>query len=350
MERVAQRTKAAIRQVARRKARQDAHTKGSESWERAQSFQRQRRNQTDLIQEARQNRKEDWERGLLAPRRDVGLKRDSYGTLSIYNIQAPEKNPEERLDWWPITEQDRVVVIRGREKGKIGIVSSVYKDSVTITIRGMNTVEVKVPEWMQRQNEHQDSVVPVPYAIPLSDVRLIYPLPHPETGVPRDVVIDRLVPVKRVLDKKTRKLSDGQRMIAGTNIIIPWQVEEKPEAETHEADTDLLSTEERTFRPVLLEPPMPLSVIDELRNKYSKFRTRHDWDYVRDKDLEELKAEKRKELAEKMKTPKQQMRDLKIKEGEAAREKELSNEQLAMIGQVIAAQQAKVRGTVAGLS
>lgn len=44
-------------------------------------------------------------------------------------------------------------------------------------------------------------------------------------------------------------------------------------------DTVRFEVESRTWTPTLLRAPMPGSVIDELRNKYSRFRTRHDAGY-----------------------------------------------------------------------
>lgn len=347
MQKVIQRTEAAIRQASRRRARTKDHTAKSESWERNSNTQRQRKHHNELIRQARRNRKEDWEAGLLAPRRDVGDKAITYGAVDIYNMQAPDKDPEDRPKWFHIREADRVVVIRGRDKGKIGSVTSVDKEKVAVCVRGMNLADVVVPEWMQQEDNDSRPIVAFAMAMPLRDVKLVFPLPDPETGIPRDVIIDRLVPINRTMDRDKRELTDGDRLIPGTNTIIPWPPKEEPDPEDRDDDTLRITVAEQTVRPVLLQPPMPLTVIDELRNKYSNFRTRHDWDYTRKKELEELKVEKRKELGRKMMTPMQQMRELKVRQGEEERQQELSEDQLARIGEVIAAEQAKVRGRVA---
>lgn len=350
MEKVISRTTAAIRQASRRREKALTVKARGESWERNQTLQRQRKQQHKLVLEARHNRKIDWESGLLAPRRDVGDQKDTYGSISIYNVNPPEKEPKDRPKWMYIAGQDRVAVIRGRERGRIATVSQVDKESGTVALAGVEMVDVAVPQWMQEEENMTSHVQSVPYKMPLENVRLVFALPDPKTGVPRDVIIDRVVPVNRKWNKETREFSDGDRLIPGTNTLVPWPELEKPEHEDNDIDTLRITVEEQTFRPYLLSPPMPESVIDELRNKYSKFRTRHDWAFQRERELEALKVEKRKELGDKMRTPKQQMRDLKVQEGVAARERELSEAQLAKIGEVIAAEQVKVRGTVAGLS
>lgn len=60
-----------------------------------------------------------------------------------------------------------------------------------------------------------------------------------------------------------------------------------------EMDTSRVDVEASTFVASLGEPPMPSTVIDELRNKYSKFRTRHDPEYLRQKMLEDYQKEYR---------------------------------------------------------
>ena len=52
----------------------------------------------------------------------------------------------------------------------------------------------------------------------------------------------------------------------------------KPPAKSEVSDGDTLrfEVEEKTWTPTLLRAPMPDGVIDELRNKYSRFRTRHE--------------------------------------------------------------------------
>jgi large subunit ribosomal protein L24 len=258
--------------------------------------------------------------------------------MSIWNNTRPELNPEERPKFWHILEGDRVVITRGRERGKIGVVESLMKESASVRVKDLNQVDVHMPDWMkQRQGETRD-VITITQPIPIQDVKLVYPLPHPETGVYRDVIIDRVVQVGRDRTYPEKKVAD--RAIAGTTTIIPWPVAGEEEFEDFEDDTPRISVDTPTYLPHLLRQPMPASVIDELRNKYSKFRTRHDYDYRVKKEAEDAKLEGRKGLIKTMRTPLQELADLRAKQ-KAAEKKSLTPEQLAKIGEVIAKEQAR---------
>lgn len=118
--------------------------------------------------------------------------------------------------------------------------------------------------------------------------------------------------------------------------MIPWpKTEDKPEPETHDDDTFRINVDERTDRPYLLQPPMPPSVIDELRNKYSVFRDRHDDWYEASKIAEDRAQEQKKLLARMVSTPMMELREKKRQE-KLTNESDLSEDQLAKIGQVMA--------------
>ncbi|KAK5127525.1 hypothetical protein LTR85_006864 [Meristemomyces frigidus] len=345
MQKIAQRTERATRNAAGKLAKARQHQKNAESWERYQGLVRTQRAAAQNVRDARKNRREDWEAGALAPRRDAGEQRETYGATSMYNLHAPELEPRKQPKWMHISEGDRVVVMRGREKGKIGVVDDVSKERGTVRIKGINVVDVIVPEWMNKEDNTTGIVQSTAKPMPLADVKLVYPLPDPETGIPRDVIIDRLLHVNYYYDKNKREWTDGDRLIPGTNTLIPWPEKAEPQYEDHEDDTLRITVEEQTFRPFLLHPPMPLSVIDELRNKYSKFRTRHDWEFIEQKELEDAKVEQRKELAKGMRTPLQELADVRKKQKEEA-DRELTEEQLARIGEVVAAERARATGAI----
>lgn len=87
------------------------------------------------------------------------------------------------------------------------------------------------------------------------------------------------------------KLPRFSRYIAGLDIEIPWPAEEPPHAEVAECDTRGNEVADVSWVPSMDESPFPSSVIDELRNKYSRFRTRHDPEYVKEKVMEEYRQE-----------------------------------------------------------
>lgn len=92
------------------------------------------------IRAARTARREDWELGPLAPRRDVGDSAESYGTVHPRRISGIEVPKSMRTKYWTIVEQDRVVILMGRDKGKIGVVTDTDRDAETVTVRGFNLV------------------------------------------------------------------------------------------------------------------------------------------------------------------------------------------------------------------
>lgn len=153
----------------------------------------------------------------------------------------------------------------------------------------------------------------------------------------RDVVIKELRrnknPPKRSTDSRPR------RYIAGLDppTMIPYPEKEPEEFEDNDIDTLRIEVEERTWVPTLRRPPMPPSIIDELRNKYSKFRDRHDDSFIAKKLREdEEAAEKKKTSAKKMMTPLKELHRKERAEKKARGKPQLSEETLQKIGEVMA--------------
>lgn len=85
----------------------------------------------------------------LAPKRDVGSKVDTYGSIGAEFIETPamrRKDVLEILDKWGgkkhlnVREGDRVVVIEGPDRMKIGKVQKVDKQKAEVTCEGLNMV------------------------------------------------------------------------------------------------------------------------------------------------------------------------------------------------------------------
>ena len=96
------------------------------------------------IYAARTARREDWLLGPLAPRRDVGDHKETYGTVESVRLRAVEqaKGAEK---WYGIREGDRVCVVQGsRDKGKIGRVREVRVRSGECVIEGVNRVSFTI--------------------------------------------------------------------------------------------------------------------------------------------------------------------------------------------------------------
>ena len=339
MQRVIQRSAAAKRNADRRIQKMVEHHEKGKGWSRRQEAQRIRKYNHSLIKDARLARQEDWARGALAPRRDVGDKAATYGSVDIFHMNFSERQEANKPKWNHIVAGDRVAVVKGRDKGKIGLVDNVDSDRGAVNIQGINMGDINIPDWAQQESNvepRSTRAFPVPY----ENIRLVYPLPDEETGIPQDVIIDRLERVNEQWDDVKRVWDKGERAIPGTSTLIPWPEVMPPEEIDHEDDTLRISVEEETFRPHLMFPPMPTSVIDELRSKYSKFRTRHDLEFVQKMEAKDAREEKREELIKGVRTPLQELADMRAKQ-KAAAEKQLTDEQLAKIGEVISAERVK---------
>jgi large subunit ribosomal protein L24 len=106
--------------------------------------------------------REDYLLGPLRPNRAFGQYGEKYGLMTSDMLRRPNipvkvhkqrREIQEKKGWeveyplvvgdkkyFPIVEGDRVVVMKGREKGKIGVVSDVIEPSHEVVIQGINTV------------------------------------------------------------------------------------------------------------------------------------------------------------------------------------------------------------------
>lgn len=205
-----------------------------------------------------------------------------------------------------------------------------------LTLR-LSKADVRTPDYMLLKDPEKLRWRPFPIPIPLSHVRLVAPLPHPDTGVRRDVVIKELQ-LRKTNSAQRRGKERLSRFIAGVEprIQIPYPATQRQEHDEHDGDTTAMEVEDRTWWPTLSEPPMPRGLIDELRNKYGKFRTRHEEEWVEEKERRERmekESVERKKLQ--MMTPMEELRLKRTLEKEARGEPKLSDEVLARIGEVM---------------
>lgn len=171
--------------------------------------------------------------------------------------------------------------------------------------------------------------------IPISGVRLVHPIRDPKTGITKDVIINQLKHGKFFHDRLTGK-AQWSRYVPGLNVFIPWPAKGDKDVVDHPSDTLRIDVEARTFVPTLFRAPMPETVIDELRGKYSRFRTRHEPEYIEAKEAAEQSKKDRVKLMDSMRSPLQELhraeRERKKKKGKPR----LSVEMLEEIGKVIA--------------
>ncbi|KAI9811937.1 MAG: hypothetical protein M1826_003009 [Phylliscum demangeonii] len=256
------------------------------------------------VRQARIARREDYELGPLAPRRDVGDLKDTYAAMDPRRTRGFIIAEEERKEAQPIVTGDRVVLIQGRDKGRIGQVRSVDKQRHECVVAGLNQADVAVPPWLRTgQGAESSPVQTIEIPIPLPDLRLVHTLADETTGARRDVIVQH-VTMKDIWFDRHLGINQRHRLITGTTIKIPWPARKPTVHEEHAADTRRADVERVTWVPKLAAPPIPPGVIDELRGKYSKFRDRHDEDYIARKVAEdEEAAAKKRALADAAMTP-----------------------------------------------
>ena len=140
MQAVLGRTTAAKRQAARRIAKERNKRLSNEKRTAINENHQLARMRAGIAKEARIRRKQDWELGPLAPRRDVGQSAETYGTSDQRLMQLPSVLQKNRTSRWLIKEGDRVVIVKGRDQGQIGNVTSINKASESVVVEGLNLV------------------------------------------------------------------------------------------------------------------------------------------------------------------------------------------------------------------
>lgn len=198
----------------------------------------------------------------------------------------------------------------------------------------MQQSNVRAPSYMKEPGQPANYTLEFP--LPVSSVRLVYPVQDASTGITKDVIVNQLISTEYVRDRVTGK-ERWSRMVPGLNMTIPWPVKPPKEIAEHPIDTLRIAVEQRTFVPTLLRPPMPEAVLDELRNKYSRFRTRHEPEYIAAKEFEATAAKDRDaQLMETIRTPLQELHRQERAEKKKKGKPRLTVEMLEEIGKVIA--------------
>lgn len=115
--------------------------------------------------DARRARKEDWEMGPLAPKRDLGF--NNYGALqenmrtdwSNQGMNGPRPELVEKRCAWAggsrqlnLAPRDRVVIMDGPDKGKIDYIKAVQPETGSVTLENHHRVsmliERKAYHWL----------------------------------------------------------------------------------------------------------------------------------------------------------------------------------------------------------
>ncbi|KAI1245522.1 hypothetical protein MGN70_012412 [Eutypa lata] len=343
MKKIMQRVGTAERVAAKRKKLKDTRYFKAGKKQQSQDVRGQLSTAEADYQQAKQAVRDGWELGPLAPREDVGEWAGARGAIhearfrSYATLTLAMRN--ERCAWaggaynLNLAVGDRVVLLDGPDKGKIGNITTVMPETAEVTVDGLNKSNMRIGPDIRGAED--PPAVNMEMSLPISAIRLVHPLTDPATGVTRDVIINQLEHRGLVFDRVSGKRS-WSRVVPGLNVSIPWPAKAAQEKKDHAGDTLRIDVEARTFVPTLLRPPMPAQVIDELRGRYSRFRTRHEPEYLARLEAEARAKEDRRKLIESMRTPLQefhrQERANKKKKGKPR----LTVEMLERIGEVIA--------------
>ncbi|KAL4944238.1 hypothetical protein BDV06DRAFT_187888 [Aspergillus oleicola] len=292
MQKIVRRTAQARNQAQRKAIRATKSAERSEVRESLRQKFAWQRHHVDNIRAERLQRREDWMKGPLAPQRDAGFEEKSYGALNPQAMRPPPIPKNLRRKYINFAPGDRVCLMKGRDKGKIDVVTRVDEETETLTVKDLNMADVYFPEWLNAAYGNNTPFQTISLPVPLDDVRLVAALDDPSTGQTRDVLVEHIYGGGPTVEHDYGvELPKHTRYIAGEDIEIPWPRADKPNVKDEEWDTLRMEVETPTWVPSLHEPPFPSSVLDELRNKFSAYRTRHDPEYVEEKRMEDLKRE-----------------------------------------------------------
>jgi large subunit ribosomal protein L24 len=142
--------------------------------------------------------------------------------------------------------------------------------------------------------------------LPMADVRLVCEFKG------RDVILENML-LRASWDRRENK-PIVKRYMPGLEELLPGHRPEESEDYSNEPagpdDTLRITTEEVTFLPTLIQMPTPDTVIDELRNKYSKFRIRHEDAYIKKMKKKVEEEQNKQNRVKLMQTPRDRLNNL----------------------------------------
>ncbi|KKA27449.1 hypothetical protein TD95_004692 [Thielaviopsis punctulata] len=356
MDKIARRThlaqRHAIRRIAKKYERKDAEARVNTRRQAVEATREVLDNRKLAIAQSRAL----WKQGPLAPNMQSV---PTYGVvnhplrLDNREVKLRDDIVKERCQWagglryLSLALGDKVVFVEGPMKGKMDTIMEISPETGSVRLSNFK-YRTRVPAFIEKLYKNETAFNPEMDsnpAIPISAIRLVHPIVDAKTGIARDVIVDTIQPANIRRDDITGT-TEWDRVIPGLNVILPWPPKERPENPLYAADTARTDIALETFVPTLLRPPMPASLIDELRGKFSVFRTRHEEWYVAKKEAEEAERKARRALGPNktpvdasMLSPEMEASKARKAERKARGQPELSEEMLAKIGEIMAKNQ-----------
>lgn len=182
---------------ARKKRQEIGHDRYEAKQTRIQQNKWAHENIKQVRRQALKNVKEDWNLGSLRPNRAVGADADVYGALGKNYLADKPRIPEQMVKYnnetaakrglelryplivddkkyFHIAKEDRVVVIEGREKGKVGFVEEILPRTHEVIVKGVN-LQYHDASIFNSPSENGEPKRQHEVAIPIDHVRLVVP-------------------------------------------------------------------------------------------------------------------------------------------------------------------------------
>lgn len=317
-----------------------------EQWESKQAvIQRimwENENIHQVKKKALANIKEDWRLGPLRPNRAIGADAETYGALKSSQVQKPEipvqaqRNRNEvrkrkglELEYplvvddkkyFPIVKGDRVVVLRGTDAGKVGVVSDVVERTHEIIVKDINKQYYDSDVFNTRTEDmgtKHESEVPMPF----DHVRLVVPseIKQGNSKTYKDVIVEKIymerhttgidpytgtdygdaeIPSENQYDPRNG-LPIFHRYIAGTQHRIewPWEHQEDVEDIGKSEESNEVEDQPTVWKRTVNTVVHPLTSLNRWRGKNTESKSRlekpEDEDvYGKFRDIERKQADK----------------------------------------------------------
>ena len=150
MQKILRRLATAERVAAKRKRIKDARFWKKEKKEAKEELKGQLYQADKEFERAKDRVREDWKLGALALREDIGGWAGRRGVIHEARYQTFQRlsffQRSQRCEWaggvddLNIVKNDRVVLLDGPDKGRIGLVAQIHEDTAEVTVHGLNKV------------------------------------------------------------------------------------------------------------------------------------------------------------------------------------------------------------------